>query len=164
MVFFVNIAEFKLINVCWTKEKVFSDNTFVFSNREKYIVLCAGMGWDNLFGYMLSSLFTKHKVMKWKDKFSRQHIKKISRTLRMSNYSIQKEPPEVFCKKAILKNFAKFTGKHLCQSLFFHKVACLRPATLVKTRLWHRCLLVNFAKFLKTLFITEYCQWLLLSV
>ena len=26
-------------------------------------------------------------------------------------------------KKAVLRNFAKFTGKHLCQSLFFNKVA-----------------------------------------
>ena len=26
-------------------------------------------------------------------------------------------------KKSVLKNFAKFTGKHLCQSLFFNKVA-----------------------------------------
>ena len=26
--------------------------------------------------------------------------------------------PEVFCKKAVLKNFAKFTGKHLRQSIF----------------------------------------------
>ena len=26
--------------------------------------------------------------------------------------------PEVFCKKGVLRNFA-FTGKHLCQSLFF---------------------------------------------
>ena len=26
-----------------------------------------------------------------------------------------------------LKNLAKFTGKHLCQSLFFNKVAGLRP-------------------------------------
>ena len=26
---------------------------------------------------------------------------------------------EVFCKKGVLKNFAKFTGKHLCQSFFF---------------------------------------------
>ena len=25
---------------------------------------------------------------------------------------------EVFCKKGVLGNFAKFTGKHLCQSLF----------------------------------------------
>ena len=30
----------------------------------------------------------------------------------------QKQPPEVFYKKVVLKNFAKFTGKHLCQSLF----------------------------------------------
>ena len=30
---------------------------------------------------------------------------------------------EVFCKNSVLKNFAKFTWKHLCQSLFFNKVA-----------------------------------------
>ena len=27
--------------------------------------------------------------------------------------------------RAVLKNFAKFTGKHLCQSLFFNKVTVL---------------------------------------
>ena len=31
--------------------------------------------------------------------------------------------PEVFCKKGVLRNFAKFTGKDLCQSLFFNEVA-----------------------------------------
>ena len=31
--------------------------------------------------------------------------------------------PEVFYNIGFLKNFAKFTGKHLCQSLFFNKVA-----------------------------------------
>ena len=30
--------------------------------------------------------------------------------------------PEVFCEKGVLRNFAKFTGKHLCQSLVFIKV------------------------------------------
>ena len=49
-------------------------------------------------------------------------------------------------EKGVLKTFAKFTGKHLCQSLFFNKVADLRPATLSKKRLWHRCFLLNFAK------------------
>ena len=44
----------------------------------------------------------------------------------------QKQPPEVFCKKGVLRNFSKFTGKHLCQSLFFNKVASLKPATLLK--------------------------------
>ena len=29
----------------------------------------------------------------------------------------QKQPPEVFVKKSVLKNFEKFTGKHLWQSL-----------------------------------------------
>ena len=28
-------------------------------------------------------------------------------------------------RKGVLRNFTKFTGKHLCQSLFFNKVAGL---------------------------------------
>ena len=42
---------------------------------------------------------------------------------------------EMFCKKGVLENFAKFIGKHLCLSLFFNKVAGLRPVTLLKKRL-----------------------------
>ena len=33
----------------------------------------------------------------------------------------------VLYKKGVLRNFTKFTGKHLCQSLFFNKVAGPRP-------------------------------------
>ena len=40
----------------------------------------------------------------------------IMRTFRSSR-------PRVFCKKGVLRNFTKFTGKHLCQRLFFNKVA-----------------------------------------
>ena len=32
--------------------------------------------------------------------------------------SIKKHPPEVFYEKVVLKNFAKFTRKHLCQRCF----------------------------------------------
>ena len=39
--------------------------------------------------------------------------------------------PEVFCRKGVLRNFAKFTGKHLWKSLFFNKVAGLRPLLLL---------------------------------
>ena len=35
----------------------------------------------------------------------------------------------MFCKKDILKHFAKFTRKHLCERLFFNKIAVLKPAT-----------------------------------
>ena len=59
-------------------------------------------------------------------------------------------------KKGVLRNFAKFTGKHLCQSLFFDKIAGLRPATLLKKRLWHRRFPLNFAKFLRATFVTEH--------
>ena len=38
-------------------------------------------------------------------------------------------------KKGVLRNFTKFTGKHLCQSLFFNKVAGLSPTTSLKKRL-----------------------------
>ena len=71
--------------------------------------------------------------------------------------------PEVVCKKRVLKNFSKFTGKHLCRSLFFNKVAGLRSSTLLKKRLWHRCFPVDFEKFLRTPFFIEHLWWLLLS-
>ena len=82
-------------------------------------------------------------------------------------------------KNGALKNFAKFTEKHLCQSLFFSKVVGLlssyrnqsiylnsklifwflydgnRPATLLRIRLWHRCFPVNFAEFLRIHFYTS---------
>ena len=38
----------------------------------------------------------------------------------------------MFCQKGVLKNFAKFTGKHLCQGFFFNTFAGLRSATLLK--------------------------------
>ena len=58
----------------------------------------------------------------------------------------------MFCKKSVLRNFATFSGKDLSQCLLFNKVASLRPATLLKKRLWDRCLPMNFANFLRTLF------------
>ena len=38
-------------------------------------------------------------------------------------------------RKSVVRNFAKFTGKHLCQTLFFNKVSGMRPGTLFKKRL-----------------------------
>ena len=68
-------------------------------------------------------------------------------------------------KKSVLRNFAKFTTKHLCQSLYFNKVAPLRSATLLKKRLWHSCFPVNFTKFLRTtslrnIFFLDNCSWI----
>ena len=72
---------------------------------------------------------------------------------REHTFGYQKQPPEVFCKKGVLRNFAKYTGKQLCQRLFFDKVAGLRPVTLLKKSLRHKCFPVNFAKFPRTPFL-----------
>ena len=63
-----------------------------------------------------------------------------------------KQLPEVFYKNDVLKNFTKFPENRLCQSLYFHKVEYLRPATLLKKRLWQECFPVNCGKFLRTYF------------
>ena len=63
--------------------------------------------------------------------------------------STQKQPPEVFYKIGVFKNFAKFTWN----SKFTCARACQsQPATLLKKRLSQRCFPVNFAKFLRTPF------------
>ena len=66
--------------------------------------------------------------------------------------------PEALCKKCVLRDFAKFKGKRLCQILLFNKVVGLRSANLLKKSLWHRCFPVNFAKFLRTTFFTEHIR------
>ena len=68
----------------------------------------------------------------------------------------------MFCKKGILKNFAKLTGKHLCLSLFLIKLHAWLAA-LLKKRLWYKCFSVNFAKLLRTPFFVQHLRWLLLS-
>ena len=70
----------------------------------------------------------------------------------------QKQPQEVFYKKRCSQKFRK-----IHQSLFFNKVAGLRLATLLKKKLWHRCVPVSFTKFLRTPFLQNTSGRLLLS-
>ena len=82
------------------------------------------------------------------DKFAARQTRPILTNTRSSRNIHQR----CSLRKGVLINFAIFTRKHLCQSLFFNEVTGLCPATLLKKRLWHRCFPVNFAKFLRTLF------------
>ena len=59
----------------------------------------------------------------------------------------QMQPPEVVCKKAALRNFAIFTGKHLCWSLFLIKLQAFK------------CFSMNIAK---TSILRNICEWMLL--
>ena len=67
----------------------------------------------------------------------------------------QKDSPEVFHKKAVLKNFEIFTGKHVSWSLFLIK--------FIKKRLQYRSSPVNIAKFLRAPVLKNICERLLLN-
>ena len=59
--------------------------------------------------------------------------------------------PEVFCKKVFLV-ISQNSQEKTCVRVPF----LIRPATLLKKKLWHRCFTVNFAKFLRTP-LDKYC-------
>ena len=69
------------------------------------------------------------------------HFSRVSMVLKRNRSSHRR----CSARKGILRNFAKLTGKHLCQSLFFNKVTGR-----------HRCFSVDFTKFLRTPFLTEH--------
>ena len=57
-------------------------------------------------------------------------------------------------KKAVLKKFADFTGKHLCWNLFLINF----QTNFIKKRLQYRCFPVKFAKFLRTPISKNICE------
>ena len=65
----------------------------------------------------------------------------------------QKQPPEVFGKKGVLKHCAIFTGKHLCWSLFG-----VFGDNSLKKRLKYRYFPVNITKFFKKTFLRNICE------
>ena len=57
----------------------------------------------------------------------------------------------MFCKKVVIENFAKFTGK-TCTRVIFNE------------EIWYRCFPFNFAIFWRTAFLKkQHIRWLLLS-
>ena len=86
----------------------------------------------------------------------------------------QKQSPRGVLKKGVIRNFTKFTGTHLSKSLrpatllkkrLWHRcfpVSFVKACNFIKKRLWHRCFPVNLVKFLRTPFLAERLRWLLL--
>ena len=68
----------------------------------------------------------------FKNTFFTEHLRAFSTIMpNVKKYQedlLQNLPPEVFCKKGVLRDFTKLTGKQLCRRLFFNKVADRRPA------------------------------------
>ena len=69
-------------------------------------------------------------------------------TDRLDRQGIEAVPQRCSVKKV----FLRFSQKNICARVSF-----------LKKRLWRRCFPVNFANFLRTLFLTERLWWLLLK-
>ena len=100
----------------------------VFCNQTLQENICVGVAFfikleneDSYFSVNFVAEYWKTLQKRGKDRNSHQR------------YSIKKK----------LKNFAIFTGKHLCLSLF-------NKVFLIKKRLQHKCFPVNIVKFLRT--------------
>ena len=90
---------------------------------------------------LIPTIFSSHKDYHIVNKDTLKNMILVTENTRNSHL-------EVFYKKSVLGNFTKFTGKQLCQRLFFNKVAGLRPP----------CFLMNFVKFPRTPFFTEHLK------
>ena len=94
------------------------------------------------------------------DSFLEEEEKKLFKSNNLKNPGCRSHPPfrsshqRCSIKIGVLKNFAKLTEKHLWQSLFFSKVAGLRPATLFKKRLW-QVLSCEFYEIFKNTYFEE---------
>ena len=69
------------------------------------------------------------------------------------------------------RNFAKFTGKHLCQSIFFNKVAGqslffnkVEDFNFIKKEALAHVFSCEFCETFKNFYFTEHLRWLLLAL
>ena len=100
-------------------------------------------------------LLIKKKACKWKSTVNYSHVVeiiisgknslslllfevKMARLMMTLQYYelLRSSRPEVLCERGVLKNFAKFTGKHPCQSLYVNKFAGLRLWEQVEHLRW----------------------------
>ena len=90
-------------------------------------------------------------------------------TVSFGQIYLQKQPPEFICRsshqrcsivKDVLGNFTKFTGKHLCKSLFFDKVVGLWGETcnFIKKETLAQVFSCEFCEISKNTFFTEHLR------
>ena len=96
--------------------------------------------------YLCHTIFINFKVVSITDK-------------KMSQF--QKQRPDVFFWKTVLKTFAIKKTPVLESS--FNRLARFKTSNFLKKRLQHRCFPVNIAKFLRTVILMKICEQLLLQ-
>ena len=124
----VHLTTFELINlifltIYWYNklDHVFHTNIIAYCQQNRYVrlAICTDL-------FTLSVLKIKKKSCWDVRKMRLRYLRRKVILLCFENFilkatSIRNSHPDVFCKKGVLRNFVKFPGKHLCQSLFFNR-------------------------------------------
>ena len=119
---------------------------FILARRDPSIVLPGSRFAGTKFSHVIASArlsgmkisievhFNRSKIflLRFYDAYGVICDKKVNKYL-CRIFISQKQPPETFCKKSFVKNFARVAGKHLCWSLF----AGLQVCNFFKKRLEH---------------------------
>ena len=109
--------------------------------------------WTNLHQALTNSACSKIKLWMTLNFFSLDRSAKYLQSWLQRHQKERSNHQSCYIIKGVLKNFTKFAEKHLC----------LRPETLLKRRLWHRCSPVNFMKFSRKPFLQNSSGRLLLE-
>ena len=117
----------KVVAVRRRKWKVFQKQTFRLTSTITLLLRCSTEK-QTLYKYQNNSLYFSH--------FFSNFLSFDSSVFIFSAFCISFNNRSSYrrfsAKKGVLRNFAKFSGKYLCQNLFFNKVAHLRAATSLK--------------------------------
>ena len=93
-------------------------NMYKFLNNNKNLWDCFFLNWITLLQKQLTRIWKNVILYLWQwETFNSKVLYGIDLIL-----LLQKQPPEAFCRKGVLRNFTKFTEKRLCQSLFLIKL------------------------------------------
>ena len=111
---------------------------------------------DNFLQFIFSVIISCSKM------FFRQRFYK---ALVFSNESffcssiLKNQPSEAFYKKGVIKNFAKFSRKHLSWTLLLNKITkCLRSATFLKKQTPTQVFFCEVCETFKNIFFTEHLR------
>ena len=117
-----------------------------------------------------TQLFSCEYYKIFKTTFFEEHLRTaVSATwkilqMKMNKVSFDSRSSHQRCsiKKGALKNFAKFTGKHLCQSLFFNKGCRPKTGNFIEKETMTQLFSVNFVKFSRTYILQKSSGWMLM--
>ena len=116
-------------------------------------VLCLNLIKSNAYFYKINKVLAKDKLKAFYNLETKQEKRmKYSILICILISILNRSSHRRYSAKRVLLEISQNLQENTCARVSF-LIRDLRPATLLKKSLWHRCISVNFVKFLRTLFL-----------